>query len=59
MNKELAKKNKDELIKEIETKTLALRDIRFGAAHSKSKNVKEVRTTKKEIARLKTALNQK
>lgn len=57
MKKETLKKNTEELIKEINEKRLSLRDIRFGGAGSKSKNVKEQKTIKKEIARIKTALN--
>jgi ribosomal protein L29 len=53
------KKNKEDLIKEFGEKKLALRDIRFGASGSKNKNVKEQKNIKKEIARIKTALNEK
>jgi ribosomal protein L29 len=43
-------------MKEINLKRLSLRDIRFGVAGGKSKNVKEQRNIKKDIARIHTAL---
>lgn len=59
MAKELAKKDKKDLDKELGEKLVHLRDLRFGTAHSKNRNVKEYRDTKKEIARIKTVLNSK
>lgn len=59
MKKEKAKKNKTDLEKELEEKLIALREIRFGVAGSKSKNVKEQLNLRKEIARIKTMLNLK
>ncbi len=59
MSKDLQKKNTKDLEKELAEKRVALRDIRFGAAHSKSKNVKEYAKIKKEIAVINTALNAK
>ncbi len=56
MKKGLLKKNKDDLMKELDEKRLSLRDIRFGIAGSKSKNVKEQKTIKKDIARIMTEL---
>lgn len=57
MKKEdLSKKTKKDLEKELEEKLLALKDIRFGSAHSKSKNVKEYASIRKQIARIKTFL---
>lgn len=56
MKKEKAKKNKADLEKELEEKLIALREIRFGVAGSKSKNVKEQLNLRKEIARIKTEL---
>lgn len=56
MAKEKVKKNKTELEKELEEKVLAVRDLRFGTAGSKSKNVKEQKNLKKEIAKIKTEL---
>ncbi len=55
--KDSVKKSKTDLIKELNEKSLALRDIRFGVAGGKSKNVKEYSNIKKEIARIKTALS--
>lgn len=57
MKKELAKKNKSEMEKELDEKLVLIHSIRFGAAGSKSKNVKEQRNLKRDIARLKTTLN--
>jgi len=57
MKKEVLKKNKNELEKELDEKRLSLRDVRFGIAGSKSKNVKEQKTLKKDIPRIKTALS--
>jgi ribosomal protein L29 len=55
--KEETKKNsKADLTAELNEKRLKLRDIRFGIAGSKSKNVKEQKTIKKEIARILTSL---
>jgi ribosomal protein L29 len=54
--KELTKKSPADLFKELDEKRVSLRDIRFGIAGSKSKNVKEQKNIKKEIARIKTAL---
>lgn len=57
--KDLIKKNKKDLEKELNEKVLALRDIRFGIAGSKSKNVKEYSNIKKDIAKIRTVLKQK
>lgn len=57
MKKELVKKSKGDLEKELNEKKLAIHNIRFGTAGSKSKNVKEQKNIKKDIARIKTALN--
>lgn len=59
MNKELLKKSKKDLVNELNEKRVALRDMRFGVAGSKSKNVKEQKNTRREIARIKTVLNSK
>ena len=57
MSKELGKKNKVDLVKELDEKCLALRNLRFGVAGGKNKNVKEYGNIKKEIARIKTVLS--
>lgn len=57
--KDLIKKDKKDLIKELGEKKVALRDIRFGVAGGKSKNVKEYRNIRKEIAQIETVLNSK
>jgi ribosomal protein L29 len=59
MKKEISKKNNADLMKELDEKRLKLRDIRFGLAGSKSKNVKEQKMIKKEIARILTILKLK
>jgi ribosomal protein L29 len=56
MKKEQTKKSRIDLMKELNEKRLSLRDIRFGVAGSKSKNVKEQKNIKKNIARIHTAL---
>lgn len=50
-------KKKEDLIKELGEKRVVLRDMRFGVAGSKNKNVKEQKAIKKEIARILTAIN--
>lgn len=47
----------EDLVSEIAAKREALRTIRFGAAGSRSRNVREGRELKKEVARLLTELN--
>jgi ribosomal protein L29 len=56
MKKELVKKDRIDLMKELNEKRLSLRDVRFGVAGSKSKNVKEQKNLKRDIARIHTAL---
>lgn len=56
MAKKTEKKNTD-LVSELGDKRIKLRDLRFGIAGSKSKNVKEQKLLKKEIAKILTALN--
>jgi ribosomal protein L29 len=50
-------KNESELIKNLNEKRKALRAFRFGIAGSKTRNVKEGRNTKRDIARILTELN--
>jgi ribosomal protein L29 len=47
----------EQIQKEVAAKREALRAFRFGAAGSRSKNVKEGKNLRKEIARLLTELN--
>ena len=54
---DLKNRSVEDLQKEIADKREALRVFRFGGAGSRSRNVKEGRTIKKEIARLLTELN--
>lgn len=48
---------KDELLKELDTLRESMRLMRFKAEGSKSKNVKEVATLKKQVARILTEVN--
>lgn len=57
--KEIKSKTPAELHKLIADKREALRSFRFGGAGAKTKNVKEGRAIRKDIARLMTALNVK
>ena len=54
---DISKKSMGELQKEITDKREALRVIRFGAEGSRSRNVRETRTMRREIARLLTEVN--
>jgi len=56
---ELKNKEKDELVKILKDKKEVLRNFRFGLAGSKTRNVKEGRLLKKDIARILTMLNKK
>lgn len=55
--KELKNKTIADLNKMISEKREILRNFRFGATHSKAKNVKLSRTTKKEIAQIMTEIS--
>ncbi len=46
-----------DLQKALAEKRVVLRDFRFGVAGSRTKNVKEGRAAKKDIARIMTELN--
>ncbi|MDE2071229.1 MAG: 50S ribosomal protein L29 [Patescibacteria group bacterium] len=50
-------RSKEELLKTANDKREELRVLRFGSAGSKNKNVKAVRTLRKDIARVLTAMN--
>ena len=50
-------KNREELVKTLLDKREALRKFRFGEAGSKTRNVKEGVTARREIARIMTELN--
>jgi len=49
-------KTKEELNKLLSEKRNALKDFKFGATHSKTKNVKDGVNLRKEVARILTAL---
>lgn len=55
--KDIKTKNEKDLVKELTEKREALRVIRFGIAHSKSRNVKETKGLKKVVAQILTELN--
>jgi len=55
---ELRQKSKAELEKLLKEKGERLRALRFDLASGKLKNVREIRQTKKDIARILTILNE-
>jgi ribosomal protein L29 len=57
--KDIADKTHSDLNKMLADKREALRIFRFGAAGAKTKNVKEGRAIRKDIARIMTAMNAK
>lgn len=52
-----AKKTEQALMKELREKRASLQQFRFGSAGSKSRDVREGRNLKKDIARILTELN--
>jgi ribosomal protein L29 len=54
---EFTNKTKEELLKALAEKRVALRNFRTSLMGGKAKNVKEGHTAKKDIARIMTALN--
>ncbi len=54
---EFKNKSKKDLFKTLNDKKDALQDFRFGGAGSKSKNVKEGKNIRKDIARILTEIN--
>ncbi|MCD6528361.1 50S ribosomal protein L29 [bacterium] len=57
--KELRQKSKKELEKLLEEKREKLRSLRFDLVSGKVKNIREIRETKKDIARILTLLHEK
>lgn len=57
--KEIKTKTREDLHKLISEKREAIRIFRFGSAGAKTKNVKEGRELKKDIARIMTVLSEK
>ena len=53
----LSKKRNSELVKELAEKREALREFRFGMSGSKTRNVREGRELRKQIAQILTELN--
>ncbi len=56
---ELRKRDQKELEKTVETLTKKLSDLRFKFSSGKLKNVKEINSYKKEIARILTIIKEK
>ncbi len=59
MKSDIKTKTKEDLERMIKDKRDALKSFRFGISGSRVKNVKEARTTRKDIARAMTFLRQK
>lgn len=57
--KELKQLSREELVKKLEEDREKLRQFRFDLAAGKVKDVREIRQTKKEIARIMTILKLK
>ncbi|MFA6463933.1 MAG: 50S ribosomal protein L29 [Candidatus Paceibacterota bacterium] len=57
-SKEIRQKNKEQIIKLVIEQREKLKELAFGRAGSKEKNVKLTKTLKKGIARLLTILNE-
>lgn len=55
----LKEKTTESLQKELAEKRAALQAFRFGASHSRSRNVREGRAARREIARILTELNRR
>jgi ribosomal protein L29 len=55
---EIRPKNQQELVQLLEEKYSRLAELRFDLAGGKTKNLKEVRTIKLDIARIKTLQNE-
>ena len=58
-SKEITNKTLADLAKMLAEKRESLRIFRFGAAGAKTKNVKEGRAIRKDVARIMTAINSK
>lgn len=56
--KDLRKKTAGELQKELKDKTMALSNFKFGTSGSKTKNVKEGKNLRREIAQILTILKE-
>lgn len=57
--KELTEKTEKDLLEALGKKREELRELRFGTAGSKTRDVRAQRTTKKEIAQILTELNRR
>jgi ribosomal protein L29 len=56
--KEIRKKNREESFKVLAEKKKRLHDVRFAGGNAKSKNTKEAVNLRKDIAKIKTILNE-
>ena len=54
---DLTKQSAEDLMKEVAKKREALRTFRFGESGSRSRNVREGRSLRRDIARMMTELN--
>ena len=59
MSKELKEKKENELVKMLAEKREELRNFRFAIAGSKQKNVKQGKSSRKEIARILTEIKKR
>lgn len=57
--KELREKNVEELKKELEEKKESVRQLRFEISLKQAKDHREIRNTKRDIAKLLTVINEK
>jgi len=57
--KEIRNKNESDLKKMLKEKRESLRDFRFAGAGGRTRNVREGRSLRREIAQVLTALNEK
>jgi ribosomal protein L29 len=55
--KDIRRKSKSELIKDLESLREKLRELRFNLASGKVKNIREIRSVKDDIARILTIIN--
>lgn len=59
MSSDVKQKNEKDLIKDLALQKESLRNFRFGVAGSKTKNVKEGMSIRRNIARILTELNER
>ncbi len=57
--KDIRKKTEDECLKDIDKMEKRIKEIKFSSAISKVKNTKEAINLRRDVARIKTILNEK